>query len=417
MREILSSLDIGSSKIKLVVAEILNGNTNILCAMDEPSRGVKKGEIVNPDEVEYAIRKILKRTEENLGLKVNKLLISVCENTCDFGIGEAQIDITEDGEVTSASIQKVLQQSFKGNLPQGNELVTIIPIKFKVDDMTAPNPKGVKGSSLQVKSVIVSVPKKSIYTIAKILEKCGCEVVDVMIPSISSFYGNKDYILSKSEAYIKDDTGIIIDIGSDIMNIGVINKGIIVNNKVLPIGGSLVEQDISFIYKLDVEKAREIKEKFALANKRNANQKTNMEVVNTLGEKKIINQYEVTEVVMSRLHEILNMAKNEINYLTKKEISYIIITGGLSEFKGFTYEVESVFGTLAKIGKINIVGVRDNKYACAVGMIKYFDEKLKLRDREYSIFNQEELETLSGNGKHKNNESVLNKVFGIFFDN
>ena len=120
---------------------------------------------------------------------------------------------------------------------------------------------------------------------------------------------------------------------------------------------------------------------------------------------------------MSRLHEILNMAKNEINYLTKKEISYIIITGGLSEFKGFTYEVESVFGPLAKIGKINIVGVRHNKYACSVGMIKYFDEKLKLRDKEYSMFNQEELETLSGNGKNKNNDSVINKVFGIFFDN
>ena len=417
MREILSSLDIGSSTIKLVVAEILNGNTNILCAIDEPSRGVKKGEIVNLDEAEYAIKKILKRAEENLGVKINKLLISVCENICDFSIGEAQIDISEDGEVNSTSIQKVLQQSYKGNLPQGNELVTIVPIKYKIDDISYPNPKGVKGNSLQVKSVIVSVPKLSIYNVAKILEKCGCEVVDVMIPSMSAYYGNKDYLLSKSESLVNDNTGVVIDIGSDTMNIGVINKGIIVNNKVLSIGGSLIEQDIAFIYKVDVDKAKEIKEKFALANKRNASPKSNMEVVNTLGEKKVINQYEVTEVVMSRLHEILNMAKNEINYLTKKEISYIIITGGLSEFKGFTYEVESVFGPLAKIGKINIVGVRHNKYACSVGMIKYFDEKLKLRDKEYSMFNQEELETLSGNGKNKNNDSVINKVFGIFFDN
>jgi len=417
MREVLSSLDIGSSKIKLVVAEILNGNTNILCALDEPSRGVKKGEIVNPDEVEYAIKKILKRAEENLGIKINKLLISVSENACEFSIGEAQIDITEDGEVTSTGIQKIIQQSVKGNVPQGNEIVTIIPIKYKVDDITVPNPKGAKGTSLQVKTVIVTVPKRDIYVIAKVLEKCGCEVVDVMTPSIGSFYANKDYLLSKSESLVNDNTGVIIDIGSDTINIGVINKGIIVNNKVLQIGGNLVEQDIAFIYKLDVEKAKELKEKFALANKRNANPKTNMEVVNTLGEKVVINQYEVTEVVMSRLHEILNMAKNEINYLTKKEISYIIITGGLSEFKGFTYEVESVFGPLAKIGKINIVGVRDNKYACSVGMIKYFDEKLKLRDREYSMFNQEELETLSGNGKNKNNGSVINKVFGIFFDN
>ena len=171
MRKILTSLDIGSSSIKLVVSEVLNGNTNILCALEESSRGVKKGVINNPDELEYVIKKILKKGEEILGIKINKLIINVCEDTCDFKIGEAQIDITEEGEVTASSIQKVLQQSLAGNLPQGNELVTIIPIVYKVDDNKTKNPKGMKGSSFQVKSVIVSIPKKEIYTVAKIIEK------------------------------------------------------------------------------------------------------------------------------------------------------------------------------------------------------------------------------------------------------
>ena len=416
MREILSSLDIGSSKIKLVVAEVLNDSTNVLCALDEPSRGVKQGVITNPDELEYAIKKILKQAEENLGLKVNKLIISVNESTCDFAVGEAEIDIQEEGEVSTSSIQKVLQQSIKGKIPQGNELVTIVPIKFKVDDVSTPSPKGVKGASLTVKTVIVSVPKKEIYDVAKILERCGCTVTDITIPSIAAFYGHRDYLLEKSPSFINENTGIIVDIGASTINLGVVNKGIIINNKVLNMGGNLVDQDLAFIYKVDLDKAKDLKEHFALANKRNASVKLSEEAVNTLGEKIEINQYEITEVVMSRLHEMLNIAKNEINHLTNKEISYIIITGGLSEFKGFSLEVESVFGPLAKIGKINIVGVRDNKYAVSVGMIKYFDEKLKLRDKEYSIFNQEELETLSGSGR-KNGNSVLNKVFGMFFDN
>ena len=416
MREILSSLDIGSSKIKLVVAEMLNDSTNILCALDEPSRGVKQGAIVNPDEVEYAIKRLLKRAEENLGVKVSKFIVAVNESTCDFAIGEAEIDIQEEGEVNASSIQKVLQQSFKGNVVQGNEIVAIVPIKYKVDDVSTLNPKGIKGSSLQVKTVIVSVPKREIYDVAKIVERCGCEVVDITIPSIAAFYGHKDYMMDKYSSLINEATGIIVDIGASTTNLGVVNKGIIINNKVLEMGGNLVDQDLSFIYKVDLDKAKEIKEQFALANKRNASVKSSEEVVNTLGEKIIINQYEVTEVVMSRLHEMLNIAKNEINHLTNKEISYIIITGGLSEFKGFSLEVESVFGPLAKIGKINIVGARDNKYAVSVGMIKYFDEKLKLRDKQYSIFNQEELETLSGTGK-KSGNNVLNKVFGMFFDN
>ena len=410
MREILTSLDIGSSTVKLVVSEVLNGNTNILCALEEQSRGVKKGAIYNPDELEYIIKKILKKAEEVLGVKINKTIVNVNEDSCDFKIGEAQIDITDEGEVTASSIQKILQQSLAGNLPQGNELVTIIPIVYKVDDNKTKNPKGMKGSSFQVKSVIVSVPKREIYTVAKILEKCGCEVVDIMLSSIGSYYTHKTEFTDKN-------TGVIIDCGADTIKIAIINKGIIINNLVLPMGGNIIDQDIAFIYKLDNEKAKEIKEKFALANKRNASMKEMMEVVNTLGEKVTINQYEVTEVVMSRLHEILNKAKNEINYLTKKEISYIIITGGLSEFRGFSLEVESVFGPLAKIGKINIVGVRDNKFASSVGMIKYFDEKLKLRDREFSMLSNDELETLSGSSKGKNSSNILNKVFGIFFDN
>ena len=417
MREVLSSLDIGSSKIKLVVAEVLNDEFNIICALEEKSRGVKKGAIYNPDDVEYAIKKLLKKAEEALGFKINKLIVSVNEDSCSFKVGEAQIDISDEGEVHANSIQKVLQQSYKGALEAGNELVTIIPIKYVVDDQVTISPKGMKGNSLQVRSVVVSVPKRDIYDMAKIIEKCNCEVVDVMIPSIGAFYAHKEYIESKNSLIIKDKTGIIVDIGAETTNIGVINKGIIINNIVLDFGGSLIDQDISFIYKIDMDKAKEIKERFAVANKRKASALEKEEVVNSLGEKVTINQFELSEVCRPRLQEILKKIKNEINDLTKKEISYIIITGGLTEFNGFSLEVESVFGNLAKVGSIKIIGARDNKYANAIGMIKYFHEKLRLRDKEYSMLNQEELDSLSGIGKNKNNSSILNKVFGMFFEN
>ena len=127
---------------------------------------------------------------------------------------------------------------------------------------------------------------------------------------------------------------------------------------------------------------------------------------------------ELSDIVMSRCHEMLNMEKNEINYLTKKEISYIIITGGLTELKDFSIEIESVFGRLANVGKMQIVGARDNKFAVCIGMIKYFDSKLKLRDKEYSIITSDDEEILSGIGDKKaSGESILGKVFGIFFDN
>ena len=103
----------------------------------------------------------------------------------------------------------------------------------------------------------------------------------------------------------------------------------------------------------------------------------------------------------------------------KKEISYIIVSGGLSEQRDFDIEVESVFGPIAFIGKNNYIGARNNKFASAIGMIKYFDSKLKLRDKDFSVFSDDDLDRLISNGNKKamTGDSILGKVFGIFFDN
>ena len=413
MREIIASIDIGSSKIKIVVGEIIEERLNVLCALEEDSRGVKKGAIVEPEETVYALKKLLKKTEEILGVKVTKAIVSVNEEAADFKIGEATNTITsEDKEITASDVVRVLQSSVRNKVDKALELVTVIPIMFKVDDRKTRVPKGMRGEKISVKSVVVSVPKRDVYLSAKCLEKCGVEVIDIMLGSIGAYYAHRNESTDTL-------TGVLIDCGAETIKVAVFNKGIIINNLVIGYGGKNVDNDISFIYKLDDDQSRKLKEKFALANKRYASQKEKIELTNNLGEKIAINQYELTEVVMSRLHEMLNLAKNEINYLTKKEISYIIVTGGLTELKDFPLEIESIFGRNASIGKIPIVGVRDNKYASCVGMIKYFDYKLKLRDREYSILSQDDLELLSGYNDKRiiSSDSILWKIFGIFFDN
>ena len=410
MREIIASIDIGSATLKLVVAEILNDRFNVLCALDEESRGVKKGVICEVQETSYAIKRLLNKAEKILGVKVPKAIISINEDTADFKIGIGSVSITsEDKEVTNADISRVLKSSRQDQVPNGNEVVDIIPISYKIDGTKIYHPLGGHGEKLDVKSVVMSVPKRDIYEIAKELEHIGIEVIDIQIPTLSTYWAHKRESTDLT-------AGAIIDFGADTIKIGIINKGIIVNNLVITKGGNTVDADIAFIYKLSMEDAKKVKETFALANKKNANPNIDIQMMNTLGEKVTINQKEVSEVVMSRLHELLNMAKNEINYLTKKEISYIIISGGLTEIKDFPLEIESVFGTNAQLGKINIVGVRDNKYASCVGMIKYFDNKLKQKDREYSIFNPDELEILNGkeNKKALSGDSILGKVFGLF---
>lgn len=413
MREIIASIDIGSKLIKLVVAEIYNENFNILCALEEESRGIKNGLIVEPVEVEYALKKIIKQASEKLNVVITKAIVNVPEGEALFKIGEASLTITdEDKEITGEHVQKVLQMSVKGNIEEGYDLVTVIPIMFKVDDRKTKIPKGFKGNSLSVKSVVIEVPKKDIVLVAKSLEKCGIEVCDIMIPSIGSFYAHKDDDMDNK-------TGIVVDIGYDTSKVAVINKSIPINNLVIDTGTKNVDSDISFVYKISLEEAQYVREHLGLANRKNARASEKMKIVNLLGEKISIDQYELSSLIMSRLHEMLNIVKNEINYLTKKEISYIIITGGLSEQRDFDIEVESVFGINALIGKNNYIGARNNKFACSIGMIKYFDSKLKLRDKDFSVFSSDDIDLLISNGNKKaiSGESILGKVFGIFFDN
>ena len=142
-----------------------------------------------------------------------------------------------------------------------------------------------------------------------------------------------------------------------------------------------------------------------------------VEVKNNNGEIKEISQVGVSKVVEARVREILKLAKNEIKNLTNREISYIIITGGLSELAGFVYLVDEQFGAMAKVCNISTMGLRHNKYSSVYGVVKYFDDKLALRGKSYNMIDSEEFDDLiSSQQKMINTDNIIGKVFGHFFD-
>ena len=413
MRRILSSLDIGTNSIKLVVAEIIRDKVNVLCAISEESRGIKNGLIENYEDAIYSLKKVLKKGEELLGLKIKKVIASVPEINLKFIKGEGINTITsEDGIVTRNDINRLLKTCVYNKVNDDYELINVIPIEYKLDDNITKNPVGLIGKKLKLKSLIITAPKKNIYDFIKVIEKSGLEVIDIMLGSIS------DYALFKSE-FLDNTNGVIINLGAGKTTISSFYKGILVNESVINEGGINIDNDISFMYKIKLKDSKKLKERYALATTKLANPKETNSVINKLGEKVEVNEYELTEYVSARLQEILKNAKNKINYLTKKEISYIIITGGLTEIKDFNILAENIFGKNVTIGSVNIIGARDNKYSTSIGMIKNFNNKLNEKDKEYSMFDDEELDTLNSSEKRINvaSDSILGKVFGYFFDN
>ncbi len=414
MRKILASMDIGTNSIKLIVAEIIKSKTNILAVAETESKGIKKGLVVNKEVLTPILRTTVKKAEDVLGLKIKKVAITVPSFDTEFIISEGSTTITnEDKVVRGIDIVRAMQASVYNKVPRDLEIVGIVPTNFRInEDEFVKNPLNQVANKLTVKTVVSMIPKKNVDVILDCFNKLGIEIIDISLTS------SGDYCALKNDR-ISNLVGAIINIGDATTTVSIFNKGVLTNTSVVEIGGQNIDNDISFIYKVTRNDARYLKEHLGLAHKRMAQASASLTVTNKLGERISINQYELSEIIMSRLEEILNICKKQINLLTKKEIHYIIVTGGVSEMSDFELTLESVFGKYASIAKMHEIGVRNNKYSACLGLIKYYNNKLKLRDKEFSIFNLEEQEELSGKHKKINiaDNSVLGKLFGYFFDN
>ncbi len=411
MRKIIASLDIGGAFIKLVVGEMVRNKLNILACVDVVSRGVKKGYIVNPESAIESLKEVFKKAEETLGLKINKVIVSVPSLGADYYLMEGAISLNPEEAITGNDIMSVLQNSVYKKIPDGLEIVSILPNKFRInDDEVVENPLGRKAEKLAVKAVTITVPRKNVATIVNCLAKINVKVVDVALGALGDFYQFKDRVN-------ENEVGAVINIGATKMEVSIFNRGLLTNSAVIDMGGINIDKDISYVYKLNPTDARYIKETMALADKNLAIPNEAIVCENINGEKIKVNQYDASEIVMARLSEILNLAKKQINLLTNKEISYIMIVGGVTEIGEFKDLAEQIFHNVY-LGEITEIGARNNKYSTAVGLIKYYDSRLRLRNRDFSIFSIEEQEELSGYKKININEnSILGKIFGYFFDN
>ena len=290
-------------------------------------------------------------------------------------------------------------------------MVTTLPVDFSIDEKSnIKDPKGMTGTNFSVRAVMVHTGKKNLLSVVKLLESLELDVIDVSLNSIGDMYAVKG-------KDVKEKIGAIINIGHETTTISLYNKGIIVKSSVVGVGGKNIENDLSYIYKIDEKEAKKVKEKFALAHKKYASVNDIYETKNKLGETIKINQFEASEVAMARLEEILITARKEINMLTKHDVDYILITGGTSNMANFDLIAKEVLGNDTKIGEIKLVGLRHNKYASAIGNIVYFINKLKLKGKNYSMISKDDSQTLSTNKKSLFSEdSMIGKVFGCFFD-
>ena len=375
---IYSGIDIGSDLIKIVVAKIDDGAINILASSNTRSVGIKKGMIIDKDLAIKSITLALDELEKELGFRIDKAVISVPLYDLDVNIYNGLC--YPDGEITGDDVITCFKSSVS-TIDMDREVVTVFPIDFLVDDeKTVNDPKGMVGNKLESRMLISTVPKENVYPYLEILEKCNVEVIDLSFGVINDFYNMHDNM------DLLKNSGAVIDIGNDKTEIAIFNKGLMVDGIVMTSGSKLLDHDISYIYHLDKSTSRDLKEELAVASSQYAEDDEIVEFESVDGEKIKVSQLEVSQVVEARLEELLKNVKKALNDLTKREISYIIITGGVSNLPGFDFLIGNIFGDIACSINLNTIGVRNNIYTSSVGMIKYYYDKLKIRGIDYTMY-------------------------------
>lgn len=406
MRHVYTSVDIGSDNIKVVVCELYKGRYNLLAASSVKSKGIKKGLISDVNEASISISEAFKEVESMLGFKIKQAIAIVPSYFADFNMikGEIKID-REDKKITGEDIIEVLNNAMQEAIVPNKEMVTIMPIDFETENGTVKEPQGMISSYLKTRAIMVTVPKKNIYSVVSILKNVGIETIDVSLGCIGDIYSFRN---SNTDSGV----GVIINVGAEVTSVSLYNKGIVIRNSIINMGSHDVDNDIVYMYKTDNDIAVNLKEKFALAHKKGASANEFKEITNKKGEKFKINQYELTEIVQARLEEILTLAHNEINNMTNKKLDYIILTGGITNLNNFSDVSRDIFGNCVIIGSVNLTGLRNNKYSQSIGNIIYFVNKLRLKGKNYSMISSDDVETLSS---PKKTSTMLGKVFGYFF--
>ncbi len=404
MRYIYSCLDIGSDSIKLVVCELYHGRYNLLAASTVKSKGIKKGLITDFNDAKSCIKKCFDQVESMLGFKIKKVIAIIPSYFSEFSMIKGETLVEE--RVTSEDIVSVLQKGMV-KLDNSKEMVTIMPVDFILDSGISYYPLGKETKSLKTRAILATAPRKNIYSVVNVLNSINVDVIDISLGAIGDINAFMD-------DNVKNTISAVVNIGSEKTEVSLYNKGIIVKHSVINIGSKNIDHDIAYMYKLSMETAKDLKEKYALITRNSSSLNDAKEVKNKDLELVKINQYELSEVVLSRIDEMFNLINQELNILTSHKPNIIFVTGGITNMINFHQICREKLGNCAIIGSVNLIGLRNNKFSSAIGNIIYFVNKLKLKGKDYSMISSDEMDILSTPRKNSN-DSMVGKVFSYFF--
>ena len=365
-------LDIGTTKICTVVGEVSDGQVNIIGLGTFPSKGLRKGVVINIESTVHSIKKAVEEAELMAGCHLTSVYAGIAGGHIK-GINSHGVIAVKNREIGQSDVKRVIDAASAVAMPMDREVIHIIPQEFIVDDQDGiKDPVGMSGVRLEGRVHIVTGAITSAQNIIKCANKAGLDVDDIVLEQL----GSSEAVLTPEE---KDLGVAIIDIGGGTTDLVIFSNGAIKHTCVFSLAGSHITSDISMGLRTPVEDAEKIKIKYGCSLAALVRKDEIIEVPSVGGRKpRVLSRQTLAEIIEPRVEEILTLVHNEVvrTGFANLLASGIVLTGGSAILEGVPELAEQIFNLPVRRGTpIGIGGLIDlvasPMYATGVGLVLY----------------------------------------------
>jgi cell division protein FtsA len=381
--DIIVGLDIGTTKIAAIVAEMVESGLDVIGIGTHVSRGLKKGVIVNIDSTVAAIKQAVLEAEGMSGCEISQVYVGIAGGHIK-GVNSTGTVAIKDKEVRPSDVAKVLELARAIALPVDRHVLHVLPQEYRVDGQDGVRePLGMCGVRLEARVHIVTAAAAALKNIIKCCSRCDLEVVDTVLEPLAS----GEAVLERDE---KDLGVALVDIGGGTTDIAIFTEGAVAHTSVIPLGGHQLTSDIAFGLRTPPHEAEKIKHRWgcALASMVSATETIEVASVGGRAPRVLSRQMLCRDIIQPRIEEIFSFVKAEIMRLSCEDMlaSGAVITGGATQLPGMAELAEEVLGIPVRVGMPKGVGgladvVKSPAFSTGVGLVQYGASQQSLTGR------------------------------------
>ena len=372
-KRMIVGLDIGTSKVVAIVGEIgPDGDIEVVGIGSHPSKGMKKGVVVNIESTVQSIQRAVEEAELMAGCQIHSVFVGIAGSHIR-SLNSHGIVAIKDREVYGLDLERVIDAAQAVAIPADQKILHILPQEYVIDSQEGiKEPLGMSGVRLEAKVHLVTCAVNAAQNIEKCIRRCALDVEEIILEQLASSYS----VLTDDER----ELGVcLVDIGGGTTDIAIFTEGSIRHTGVIPIAGDQVTNDIAMALRTPTQHAEEIKIKYACALTQLAGADETIKVP-SVGDRppRDLSRQALAEVVEPRYDELFTLVQAELRRSGYEDMvpAGIVLTGGTSKMEGVVELAEEIFHMPVRVGYPQAIKglndiVRNPIYATSVGLLLY----------------------------------------------